>query len=79
MSAEFTKVVSPNRAGLYTQQVAKFMQRAIPETNSASVQAKIATKILGGKKGADWGITKEDADVITKMPSSMFADFFVDK
>ena len=49
--ASFTKDVNPQMAGLYTQNIARFMQRAIPETNSGRVQAKVATKLLTGDKG----------------------------
>ena len=77
--ASFTKDVNPQMAGLYTQNIARFMQRAIPEANSGRVQAKVAARMLTGVKNQGWWIEKADADIITKMPSSMFADFFIDK
>jgi len=74
MFAEFTKNVSPNYAGLYTQQIARFAQRAVPEANSMKVQQKIAAKVA-----KEFWVNNEDYKIITSMPVSKFANFFVDE
>lgn len=72
--SEFTKNVSPNYAGLYTQQIARLANTSVTKGYSFAIQQKRA-----GKSAADFGITGEDFDRLTSMPVSDYANFFVDK
>jgi ElaB/YqjD/DUF883 family membrane-anchored ribosome-binding protein len=74
--ARFTKLTSANRAGLWTQNVVKFAERAVPEANSMRVQQKVARKILSNSA---WWVNDADYKTVTALPQSTFADFFVDK